>query len=184
MCDVLWWMDVGGQLSTDGDAADAGRLDARHVVALVGAQSRRMAGAASWALGLVRSHRTYCRRYTRARCRYSARTKYTVRSGHGVWPSTLVAIWSGTERSAAAGGGRQRARAPGIRLWQGAGPRPAHKSNFAHSHGYTGSPPPYSIFGAGHIFIIITPHIHKRHVIASKLTARGGRRPVGGADAR
>ncbi|CAB3231019.1 unnamed protein product [Arctia plantaginis] len=49
---------------------------------------------------------------------------------------------------------------------------------------YTGSPPPYSIFGAGHIFIIITPHIHKRHVIASKLTARGGRRPVGGADAR
>lgn len=40
----------------------------------------------------------------------------------------------------------------------------------------TGPPPPYSIFGAGHIFIIITPHIHKRRHVAAVARAGGGRR--------
>lgn len=99
--------------------------------------------------------------FTRARSPHSARSKYGLRSGHGVRPGAPLAIWSGTEREAGGGGGRRaRARAPGIRLWQGGGAGPAHKSNFAHSHALHGPPPPYSIFGAGHIFIIITPHIH------------------------
>ena len=77
VCDVVRCRSGG--LSTDGDAADAGGLDARHGVALA-AQGRRMAGGCS-----------HCRAAalhgTAGHSRgagYSARTKYTVRSGRGV----------------------------------------------------------------------------------------------------
>lgn len=113
VCDVVRCRSGG--LSTDGDAADAGGLDARHGerwrCSSERAHGRRRRGTARWHCG-------------HSRRRYSARTKYSVRSGRGVWPGAPLAIWSGTEREAAAGGGRQRARAPGIRLWQGGGAAP------------------------------------------------------------
>ncbi|CAH4004169.1 unnamed protein product [Pieris brassicae] len=52
--------------------------------------------------------------------------------------------------SRAAGGGR--ARAHQVHGYdREAGPAPAHKSNFAHSHAFRALPPLYSIFRAGHI---------------------------------
>lgn len=68
--------DASGELSTDGNATDAGRLDARHGVAL-GRSERAHGRGGVAALGGL--HTTVLSGHSRA-----ARTKYTVRSGHGV----------------------------------------------------------------------------------------------------
>lgn len=124
--------------STDGDAADAGRLDARHGGEIRVDASQAAIGPTIYTRGL-----------------YSAVGR--VRSERAL----LSPSESRLSEPARAGGG---ARAHQVPVMTGGGAAPAHKSNFAHSHATLAPPPPYSIFGAGHIFIIITPHIHKVHV--------------------
>lgn len=154
----MWYAEVdvcSEELSTDGDASDAGRLDARHVVALelmrLGPAHGRRRGAT--AARQARGLHAGTQRNTRDAV-YSARTrtKYGVRSVHGVRPSAPLAIWSGTERDAAAGSGRRaRARTRYTVMTGRRGRARLINQTSPIRTRSTGPPPPYSIFGAGHI---------------------------------
>ncbi|CAK1549941.1 unnamed protein product [Leptosia nina] len=127
------------EVSTDGDAADAGGLHARHVESrwgwrlTAGAWQGRRRGAL--ALGLTRDSGSLAERLTRSAARTNDRAHLSP---------------SDAGLNEAAGGGRARAHQV-LGYDREAGPAPAHKSNFAHSHAFRPLPPLYSIFRAGHI---------------------------------
>jgi hypothetical protein len=105
------------ELCTDGDAADAGRLDARHGGAV--AQGRRMAGDGG---GAALAEPT----------RGSGRRRRGADTGSSRARRSPSEAGLSARRRRAAGGG---ARAHQVRGYdREAGPRPSHKSNFAHSH--------------------------------------------------
>lgn len=126
-----WW-DVFGTLSTDGDAADAGGLDARHGAAL---RTRLRAGA--WQAQGLHGRALAGRLLASDEVHWSERTRrVTERTTRH-----LKRDWARGERRAAGGS----ARAHQVYGYdREAGPRAAHKSNFAHSHALHG--PPSSIF--------------------------------------
>lgn len=120
VCDVLWLIFVLYSLGTDGNASDAGWLDARHVVS----RWLRSMPAHGRGRGTLEHARIQSGVHSRAEpSTWLGRSTECVvdtacdRAHHSPSEAGLSA-----RRRRAAGG--ERARAPGIRLWQGGGAAP------------------------------------------------------------